>query len=181
MLAVLISAHSNREHAESSLATRYGGNADTLVATGSSQTRRASEELVLPGNMEAFNRCTDLMRAPTATSGAGCRYRGSCKSQTVAGEIETLKSISTWPGSRTVCHRTSGLQARQSTAERWQNFRKTDSVSQQETDEKVGDMSRRVPTMEACQKNMCAPEDARRSENPRCPSACIRAHVDLRD
>jgi len=88
------------------------------------------------------------MRAPTATSGAGCRFdRGfNVKARQLLAEIETPEVDQQLAGSRTVCHRT---QRTTSSPNRQPNagriFVKLTRYLSQETDEKVGDMDRRVP------------------------------------
>jgi RND family efflux transporter MFP subunit len=70
-----------------------------------------------------------------------------------------------------------------STAERWQNLRKTDSVSQQETDEKVGDMESKSATMEASRANVRRLEETQSFQKIYAPfSGVITArNVDIGD
>jgi RND family efflux transporter MFP subunit len=155
-LAVLIvRGIQSRVHAESSLARATEESAVLTVRTVHPKPGAPSEELVLPGNMEAFTDAPIYAR----TNGYVRRWHVDIGAHVKAGqllaEIETPE-VDQQLGQARAQYATAQADYKlaKSTAERWQNLRKTDSVSQQETDEKVGDMESKNATMEAARANV---------------------------
>jgi RND family efflux transporter MFP subunit len=112
-----------------------------LVRTIQPKLGAPSEELVLPGNMEAYTDTPIYAR----TNGYLKRWYVDIGAHVKAGqllaEIETPEIDQQLRQARAqLATAEADSRLSKSTAERWKNLRKTDSVSPQETEEKVGDM-----------------------------------------
>jgi RND family efflux transporter MFP subunit len=184
-LAVLIvRGIQSRVHAESSLARATEENAILMVRTVHPKLGAPSEELVLPGNMEAFTDAPIYAR----TNGYVRRWFVDIGAHVKAGqllaEIETPEVDQQLGQARAqFATAQADYKLAKSTAERWQNLRKTDSVSQQETDEKVGDMESKSATMEASRANVRRLEETQSFQKIYAPfSGVITArNVDIGD
>jgi RND family efflux transporter MFP subunit len=184
-LAVLIvRGIQSRVHAESSLARATEENAILMVRTGHPKLGVPSEELVLPGNMEAFTDAPIYAR----TNGYVRRWfvdiGAHVKARQLLAEIETPEVDQQLGQARAqFATAQADYKLAKSTAERWQNLRKTDSVSQQETDEKVGDMESKSATMEASRANVRRLEETQSFQKIYAPfSGVITArNVDIGD
>jgi RND family efflux transporter MFP subunit len=114
-----------------------------------------TSELILPGSVEAFTETPVYAR----TNGYLKRWYFDIGASVTAGqllaEIETPEvdqQLSQARAELNTARANYGLA--QSTADRWQFLLKTDSVSRQETDEKLGDLRAKQATMEAVAANV---------------------------
>jgi RND family efflux transporter MFP subunit len=143
-----------------------------------------TEELVLPGNMEPFTDAPIYAR----TNGYVRRWYVDIGAHVKAGqllaEIETPEVDQQLSQARAqLATSQSDFKLAKSTAERWQNLRKTDSVAQQETDEKLGDMESKSATMEAARANVRRLEEMQSFQKIYAPFAGVitARNVDIGD
>jgi RND family efflux transporter MFP subunit len=122
-----------------------------------------TEEVVLPGNTQAFTDTPIYAR----TSGYLQRWYVDIGARVKAGQL--LADIETPEVDQQLQQAKADLQSAQanlglakSTAERWQFLAKTDSVSKQETDEKVGDLNEKKAAVESAQSNVRRLEETQR-------------------
>lgn len=144
-----------RMHAESALAQRTEERAVLNVQAIQPKKGAAASDLVLPGNMQAFTDTPVYAR----TNGYLRRWYADIGTHVQAGqllaEIETPEIDQQLRQSRAeLSTAQANYKLSKSTAERWQTLRKTESVSQQETDEKLGDLESKDAVMEAAAANM---------------------------
>ncbi|HUA63713.1 MAG TPA: efflux RND transporter periplasmic adaptor subunit [Verrucomicrobiae bacterium] len=144
-----------RVHAESALALRTEDSAIPSVHVIQPNRGGAATELVLPGNMEAFTDTPVYAR----TNGYLRRWffdiGAHVKSGQLLAEIETPEVDQQLLQARAeLATAQANYKLAKSTAERWQELRKTDSVSQQETDEKVGDLEAKGAVASAAAANV---------------------------
>jgi RND family efflux transporter MFP subunit len=155
-LMVLI-AHGieSRTHAESSLARTTEESAILAVRTVQPKPGAPSEELVLPGNMESFTVAPIYARTDGYVRRWMVDIGAHVKTGQLLAEIETPE-VDQQLGQARAQYATAQADYKlaKSTAERWQTLRATDSVAQQETDEKVGDMESKSASMEAAMANV---------------------------
>jgi RND family efflux transporter MFP subunit len=144
-----------RAHAESALAKYAEQSAIPSVRVIHATKGALAGELVLPGTMEAFTdtpvyaRTNGYLRRWYADIGAHVR------TGQLLAEIETPETDQQLRQARAeLATAQAGLRLAKSTAERWQALRKTDSVAQQETDEKLGDQESKAAVAEAAQANV---------------------------
>jgi RND family efflux transporter MFP subunit len=155
LIALVIRGIQSSVHAESSLARATEDNAVLKVRVVHPKLGAPSEELVLPGNMEPFTDTPIYAR----TNGYVRRWYvdigAHVKSGQLLAEIETPEVDQQLSQARAqFATAQADFKLAKSTAERWQNLRKTDSVAQQETDEKMGDMESKSASMEAAKANV---------------------------
>jgi RND family efflux transporter MFP subunit len=119
------------------------------------KTGAATEEIVLPGNTQAFTDTAIYAR----TSGYLRRWYFDIGARVKEGQL--LADIDS-PEVDQQLHQARAELATaqanyalaQSTAERWQTLLKTDSVSKQETDEKIGDMNAKKAIVDSAASNV---------------------------
>jgi RND family efflux transporter MFP subunit len=114
-----------------------------------------TEEVVLPGNTQAFTDTPIYAR----TSGYLQHWYVDIGARVKAGQL--LADIETPEVDQQLQQARADLQTAQanlalakSTAERWQFLAKTDSVSKQETDEKIGDLNAKKAGVESAASNV---------------------------
>jgi RND family efflux transporter MFP subunit len=145
----------SRVHAEALLTRASEENAVMLVRTIQPRLGAPSEELVLPGNMEAYTDTPIYAR----TNGYLKRWYVDIGAHVKAGqllaEIETPEIDQQLRQARAqLATAEADSRLSKSTAERWKNLRKTDSVAPQETEEKVSDMESKNAMENAAQANV---------------------------
>ena len=114
-----------------------------------------ADELVLPGNIEAFTDTPVYAR----TDGYLKRWYTDMGARVKAGEL--LAEIETpeidqqlWQARALLATAQANLDLARSTAARWQSLLKTESVSRQETDEKIGDLAAKKAAVDAAAANV---------------------------
>lgn len=144
-----------RVRAESALARSTEDNAIPSVHVIHPKRGALAAELVFPGNMEAFTDTPVYAR----TSGYLRRWYVDIGSRVRSGEL--LAEIETPEIDQQLRQARAELSTAQatyklskSTAERWQSLRKTEAVSAQETEEKVGDLESKSAMVEAATANV---------------------------
>ncbi len=144
-----------RAHAEGALAKYTEQSAIPSVRVIRATKGALAGELILPGTMEAFTdtpvyaRTNGYLRQWYVDIGAHVR------AGQLLAEIETPETDQQLRQARAeLVTAQAGLRLAKSTAERWQTLRRTDSVAQQETDEKLGDQDSKAAVVEAAQANV---------------------------
>ena len=144
-----------RMRAETALAQHTEEGAIPSVHTIRPKRGAPAGELVLPGNIQAFTdtpvyaRTNGYLRRWYVDIGAHVR------AEQLLAEIETPEvdqQLRQARAERSTAQ--ANYKLAKSTAERWQMLRKTESVAQQETDEKLGDLESKSAAMEAAQANV---------------------------
>ena len=114
-----------------------------------------AEEIVLPGNTQAFTDTPIYAR----TSGYIKQWYADIGARVKAGQL--LATIETPEIDQQLQQARADLATAQanyklskSTADRWEFLLKTDSVSKQETDEKIGDLNAKKATVDSSQANV---------------------------
>ena len=130
------------------------------VAVVHPTTDSPADELILPGTAQAFTDSPIYARA----SGYLRRWHVDIGAKVTQGqllaEIETPELHQQLRQARANLDTAqANLELARTTAARWQTLLKTESVSQQETDEKVGDHNAKIATVEAHAANVRRLED----------------------
>jgi RND family efflux transporter MFP subunit len=125
------------------------------VSVVSPKTTAPAEEVVLPGSIQAFTDTPIYARA----SGYLKRWNADLGAHVTAGqllaEIEAPEIDQQLLQARAeMATAEANYALAQTTAERWKGLLKTDSVSKQETDEKVGDMNAKKAIVESMASNV---------------------------
>ena len=144
-----------RAHAESRLARSTEERAIPSVHLIQAKRGALAGELVLPGSMQAFTDTPVYAR----TNGYLRRWYVDIGTHVRAGqllaEIETPETDQQLRQLRAeLATAQANYKLAKSTAERWQALRKTDSVAQQETDEKLGDLESKGASVEGAGANV---------------------------
>ncbi len=127
----------------------------TSVSVTKPKTTSASQELILPGNLQAFSDTPIYARTP----GYMKRWYADIGKKVKAGELlaeidapELDDQLQQAKADRATAEANHNFA--QSTAARWEALLKTDSVSKQEADEKRNDMAARKAVLEAARYNV---------------------------
>jgi RND family efflux transporter MFP subunit len=133
-----------------------------------------SEEVVLPGDMQAFSDSPIYAR----TNGYLRRWHSDIGARVQAGQL--LAEIETPEVDQQLQQARADLESAQanyrlaqSTAVRWQGLLKKESVSQQETDEKIGDMAAKKAMAESAASNVRRLEELQGYEKVYAPFAGV--------
>jgi RND family efflux transporter MFP subunit len=144
-----------RAQAESALAQRTEDRAIPSVRVIHPKRGALAADLVLPGNMQAFTdtpvyaRTNGYLRRWYVDIGAHVRT-GQLLADIETPEIDQQLR----QASAELATAQANLKLARSTADRWQHLRKMDSVSQQETDEKLGDLESKGAVTQASAANV---------------------------
>ena len=151
---IIYSGIHQRAHAETALGVRTERAAIPAVNVVHPAPAAASQEIVLPGNTQPFNDTPIYAR----TSGYLKRWYMDIGAHVQKGqllaEIDTPEVDQQLEQARAdLKNAQANEQLAQITAARWQNLLKTNSVSKQETDQAVSDLSARQATVESMTAN----------------------------
>lgn len=139
---VIVSGLNSRARAESALATQTDQLGIAPVAVVHPHLTNATEEIALPGNMQAFTDTPIYARASGYLRKWYVDIGAHVRSGELLAEIETPEiDRQLQQANADLATAQANLDLAQSTAKRYQFLLKTDSVSQQETDEKVSDLA----------------------------------------
>jgi len=159
VLLVLITAglitFLNRKSETDALAKETDAVAVPTVAVVQPQSEAANDELVLPGNLQAFEESPIFAR----TNGYLLRWNKDMGSKVQKGELlaaidtpEIDQELSQARASREQVRSALGLA--KISADRWANLRKTDSVSQQEADQQASGYQQAQANLAAADANV---------------------------
>jgi multidrug efflux system membrane fusion protein len=150
----------NRRSETNALAKETEAVSIPTVAVVQPQTEPGNDELVLPGNLQAYIESPIFAR----TNGYLLRWYKDMGSQVQKGELlaaidtpEVDQELSQARASREQIKAALGLA--KISADRWENLRKTDSVSQQETDQQTSGYQQALANLAAADANVHRLED----------------------
>jgi RND family efflux transporter MFP subunit len=171
---VIYSGIHQRAQAESRLGTSTEQAAVPTVSVIQPASNTAGKEVVLPGNTQPFNDTPIYAR----TNGYLKRWYVDIGAHVVQGqllaEIETPEVDQQLEQARAdVKNAQANEQLAQITAARWQNLLKTNSVSKQETDQAVSDLSARQATVDSMAANVHRLEQLQSFEKVYAPFAGV--------
>ena len=145
----------SRAEAHANLDRETQANAVPTVAVVSPKMADGAEEVVLPGNIQAFQdtpiyaRASGYVRQWYADIGAHVKA-GQLLAEIEAPELEQQIQQAKADQATALAN----LQLAQSTANRYQDLLKTESVSKQETDEKLGDLAAKKAVADSASANV---------------------------
>jgi RND family efflux transporter MFP subunit len=144
-----------RTHAEAALVRETDRAAILTVNVIHPSLGARSEELILPGNIQAFTDTPVYARTNGYLKRWYVDIGARVKSGQLMAEIETPEVDQQYRQARAELGTAqANLQLANSTAERWQDLLKTESVSRQETDEKIGDLAAKKAAVDAASANV---------------------------
>jgi RND family efflux transporter MFP subunit len=171
---VIYSGIHERAHAETTLGNRTERAAVPSVNVIHPSPGAVSQEIVLPGNSQAFNDTPIYAR----TNGYLKRWYVDIGSHVTEGqllaEIETPEIDQQLEQARAdLKNAQANERLAQITAARWQNLLKTNSVSKQETDQAISDLSARQATVDSMTANVHRLEQLQSFEKVYAPFAGV--------
>jgi RND family efflux transporter MFP subunit len=144
-----------RVHAESALVSETREAAVPIVSVIRPKQVAPADELLLPGNIEAFTDTPVYARTDGYLKRWYADIGARVKTGQLLAEIEAPEvDQQLWQARAQLSNAKATSDLAQSTAERWQSLMKTESVSRQETDEKIGDLAARKAAVEAAAANV---------------------------
>src|SRR5580704_14084580 len=171
----------NRRSETNALAKETEAVSVPTVAVVQPQTEPGNDELVLPGNLQAYIESPIFAR----TNGYLLRWYKDIGSQVQKGELlasidtpEVDQELSQARASREQIQ--AALALAKISADRWENLRKTDSVSQQETDQQTSGYQQAKANLAAADANLHRLQDLESFKNVYAPfsGVLIRRNVD---
>jgi RND family efflux transporter MFP subunit len=171
---VIFSGIHERAHAETTLGVSTERAAVPTVNIVQPTSGAASQEIVLPGNTQAFNDTPIYAR----TNGYLMRWYvdigAHVKQGQLLAEIDTPEVNQQLEQARAdLKNAQATAQLAQTTAARWQNLLKTNSVSKQETDQAVSDLSARQASADSMTANVHRLEQLQSFEKVYAPFAGV--------
>ncbi len=167
---VIRSGIASRVAAESKLRTETRASTVGTVTVTHAKVRDAGDELALPGNIQAFTDAPIYAR----TNGYLKRWYADIGTNVKAGQL--LAEIDAPEVDHQLQQARADLETAQanlklaeSTAARWQFLLKSESVSKQETDEKIGDLNARKAMLDSAGSNVKRLEDMQAYEKVYAP------------
>jgi RND family efflux transporter MFP subunit len=152
---VIYSGIHQRAQAETTLGSRTERAAVPTVNVIRPSTAGLSQEIVLPGNTQAFNDTPIYARTNGYLQQWYVDIGARVKEGQLLAEIETPEIDQQLEQARAdLKNAQANAQLAQITATRWQNLLKTNSVSKQETDQAVSDLSARQATVDSMTANV---------------------------
>jgi len=171
----------NRRSESNALAKETEAVSVPTVAVVQPQTEPGNDELVLPGNLQAYIESPIFAR----TNGYLLRWYKDIGSQVRQGELlatidtpEVDQELSQARATREQIK--AALALAKISADRWENLRKTDSVSQQETDQQASGYQQALANLAAADANLHRLEDLESFKNVYAPFSGVltRRNVD---
>ncbi len=171
--AVAVVVHSgilNRSASAAALARDTRENAALTVAIVHPKLGGADEEVVLPGNIQAFTDSPIYARTTGYLKKWYIDIGTHVKAGDLLAEIDAPELDHQLQQARADLETSqANLRLAQTTADRWQFLLKTQSVSRQETDEKVGDLSAKKAMVDASSSAVRRLEDLQSYEKVTAP------------
>jgi RND family efflux transporter MFP subunit len=172
--AVIYSGIHERVHAESTLGVRTEQAALPTVNVVQPTSGAASQEIVLPGNTQAFNDTPIYARTNGYLKRWYVDIGAHVKQGQLLAEIDTPEVDQQLEQARAdLKNAQANEQLAQITATRWQNLLKTNSVSKQETDQAVQDLSARQASVDSMTANVHRLEQLQSFEKVYAPFAGV--------
>jgi RND family efflux transporter MFP subunit len=171
---VIYSGIHERAQAESTLGVRTERAAVATVNVVQPSSGAASQEVVLPGNTQAFNDTPIYARTNGYLKSWYVDIGAHVAQGQLLAEIETPEVDQQLEQARAdLKNAQANEQLAQITATRWQNLLKTDSVSKQETDQAVSDLSARQASVDSMTANVHRLEQLQSFEKVYAPFAGV--------
>jgi RND family efflux transporter MFP subunit len=163
-----------RAHAETSLGIRTEQAAVPTVNVARPASSAASQEIVLPGNTEPFNDTPIYARTNGYLKSWYVDIGAHVAQGQLLAEIDTPEIDQQLEQARAdLKNAQANEQLAQITATRWQNLLKTNSVSKQETDQAVQDLSARQASVDSMTANVHRLEELQSFEKVYAPFAGV--------
>src|ERR1700681_4149381 len=172
--AVIFSCIRERAHAETTLGVSTERAAVPTVNVVRPTSGAVSQEVVLPGNTQAFNDTPIYARTNGYLKGWYVDIGTHVKQGQLLAEIETPEVDHQLEQARADLKTAQANEQLASiTAARWQNLLKTNSVSKQETDQAVSDLSARQASVDSMAANVHRLEQLQSFEKVYAPFAGV--------
>lgn len=153
--AIIYSGIHERAHAETTLGVRTEQAAIPTVSVVLPTLGAASQEVVLPGNTQAFNDTPIYARTNGYLKHWYVDIGAHVKQGQLLAEIDTPEVDQQLEQARAeLKNAQANEQLAQITSTRWQNLLKTNSVSKQETDQTIQDLSARQASVDSMTANV---------------------------
>lgn len=161
VLAIAIHGQiTSRAKAETAVAAETRRQAIQSIAVIHPKAAAPAEEISLPGSIQAFIDAPIYARTNGYLKRWYCDIGARVNAGQLLAEIDTPEVDQQLQQARADLETSQANYAlAQSTAARWQFLLKTDSVSKQETDEKIGDMAAKKAMVDSAQSNVRRLED----------------------
>ncbi len=160
--------------AEALLQTEARADSSPVVSVLHPKRGAPTSELILPGSAEAFTETPVYARANGYLTHWYFDIGARVAPGQLLAEIETPEVDQQLAQARAELNTArASLDLSRSTAERWQFLLKTDSVSRQETDEKLGDLRARQAILEAAAANVKRLEETKSFQKVLAPFAGV--------
>jgi RND family efflux transporter MFP subunit len=171
---VIYSGIHERAHAESTLGVTTERAAIPTVNVVEPSSGAVSQDIVLPGNTQAFNDTPIYARTNGYLKRWYVDIGAHVKQGELLAEIETPEVDQQLEQARAdLKNAQANEQLAQITAARWQNLLKTNSVSKQETDQAVSDLSARQASVDSMTANVHRLEQLQSFEKVYAPFAGV--------
>jgi RND family efflux transporter MFP subunit len=171
---VIYSGIYERAHAESTLGVSTERAAVPTVSVVQPSSGGLSQEIVLPGNTQAFNDTPIYARTNGYLKRWYVDIGAHVKQGQLLAEIDTPEVDQQLEQARAdLKNAQANEQLAQITAARWQNLLKTNSVSKQETDQAVSDLSARQASVDSMTANVHRLEQLQSFEKVYAPFAGV--------
>jgi RND family efflux transporter MFP subunit len=171
---VIYSGIHERAHAESTLGVTTERAAVPLVSVVQPTSGAVSQEIVLPGNTQAFNDTPIYARTNGYLKRWYVDIGAHVKQGQLLAEIDTPEVDQQLEQARAdLKNAQANEQLAQITAARWQNLLKTNSVSKQETDQAISDLSARQASVDSMTANVHRLEQLQSFEKVYAPFAGV--------
>jgi RND family efflux transporter MFP subunit len=171
---VIYSGIHERAHAESTLGVTTERAAIPTVNVVEPSSGAVSQEIVLPGNTQAFNDTPIYARTNGYLKRWYVDIGAHVKQGELLAEIETPEVDQQLEQARAdLKNAQANEELAQITAARWQNLLKTNSVSKQETDQAVSDLSARQASVDSMTANVHRLEQLQSFEKVYAPFAGV--------
>jgi RND family efflux transporter MFP subunit len=171
---VIFSGIHERAHAETTLGVSTERAAVPTVNVVQPTSGAVSQEIVLPGNTQAFNDTPIYARTNGYLKRWYVDIGAHVKQGQLLAEIDTPEVNQQLEQARAdLKNAQANAQLAQITAARWQNLLKTNSVSKQETDQAVSDLSARQASVDSMTANVHRLEQLQSFEKVYAPFAGV--------
>jgi RND family efflux transporter MFP subunit len=156
LLAVLLyTGISTRARADATLKQGMQESSMVTVSVVRPKSGAGTQDVVLPGNVRAYTDTPIYARTSGYLKKWYVDIGGHVKTGQLLAEIETPELDSQLQQARAeLATAEANYQLAQSTADRWKELVATDSVSKQETDEKLGDLNAKKATVQSGRYNV---------------------------
>lgn len=145
----------SRTHAQSLLQLQADRNAAIAVLTTTAATSSSHEDLVLPGNVQAFTEAPIYARTNGYLKRWYVDIGKSVKANTLLAEVDTPEIDAQWRQAKAdLATAEANNNLSQTTAARWRSLLASGAVAEQDVDNKVGDAQAKQAEVESARANL---------------------------